>query len=522
MKNVVTVILILLTTTHCGSCAKILGVFSAPGRSHYFLGSALMKALAENGHDVTMISSFGEKKPPKTKGTYRDIVVTEVLENIQEMQKQQKMNMFDRENMNPFISTVFLGYMMPKILEPTLQNKEVQQLIHSNETFDVVIVEQFMNDGEKALATHFKAPLIVMSTVGTNFWINTIVGNPGPLSYIPMVMAEYSVPMTFCERLTNTLLYVFAQTFFSLVVHPNQNANIKKNIPNGPDLSDVLYNASLVLMNSHPSLNQPVPYVPNMIDIGGFHVKPSKKLPQDLQEFLDNAKDGVIYFSMGSNLKSADFPPEKRDSILRAFSKLKEQVLWKWEEDVLPGQPKNVKLSKWLPQQDILAHPNVKLFITHGGFLSTTETVYYGVPILAIPIFGDQKLNARTAMNNGFGLVLPYSEITEEKLTQSIKEILNNSKYKENAKKISENFHDRQVSPMETAIYWVEYVIRHKGAPHLRVAALDLPWYQYYLVDVIGFLVLVSAVISYISYYLVRTVCKKICNKRKSKKLKKK
>ena len=85
MKNVVTVILILLTTSHFGICAKILGVFSAPGRSHYFLGSALMKALAEKGHDVTMISSFGEKKPPKTKGTYRDIVVTEVLENIQGM-----------------------------------------------------------------------------------------------------------------------------------------------------------------------------------------------------------------------------------------------------------------------------------------------------------------------------------------------------------------------------------------------------------------------------------------------------
>ena len=80
MKNAVTVILILLTS-HYGSCAKILGVFSAPGRSHYILDSTLMKALADKGHDVTVISAFGEKEPPKTKGTYRDIVVTEILEN---------------------------------------------------------------------------------------------------------------------------------------------------------------------------------------------------------------------------------------------------------------------------------------------------------------------------------------------------------------------------------------------------------------------------------------------------------
>ena len=81
MKTIVTVVLLLLTS-HCASCAKILGVFTAPGRSHYILGSTLMKALAEKGHDVTVISSFGEKEPPKTKGTYRDIVVTELLENM--------------------------------------------------------------------------------------------------------------------------------------------------------------------------------------------------------------------------------------------------------------------------------------------------------------------------------------------------------------------------------------------------------------------------------------------------------
>ena len=91
-----------------------------------------------------------------------------------------------------------------------------------------------------------------------------------------------------------------------------------------------------------------------MVDIGGFHLKPPKTLPQELQKYLDEAKHGVIYFSMGSGLQSTNLPVEKRDALVRVFSKLKQNVLWKWESDVLPGQPKNVKVWKWLPQQDIL------------------------------------------------------------------------------------------------------------------------------------------------------------------------
>jgi UDP:flavonoid glycosyltransferase YjiC (YdhE family) len=77
-------------------------------------------------------------------------------------------------------------------------------------------------------------------------------------------------------------------------------------------------------------------------------------LYQDLQKYLDEAPHGVIYFSMGSNLQSSLMPESKRNAFLGAFSKLKQHVLWKWESDMLPGQPSNVKLGKWLPQSDIL------------------------------------------------------------------------------------------------------------------------------------------------------------------------
>lgn len=50
---------------------------------------------------------------------------------------------------------------------------------------------------------------------------------------------------------------------------------------------------------------------------------------------------------------------------------------------------------------------------------------------------------------------------------------------------------DRPVAPLDLAVFWTEFVMRHQGAQHLRVAAHDLNWFQYHSLDVIGFLAVV-------------------------------
>jgi hypothetical protein len=247
-----------------------------------------------------------------------------------------------------------------EMCERTFNHTDVQQLIHSGDKFDVVIVEMFMNDGHNVLASHFNAPLVLFSAVGVNTWINQLVGNPQPLAYVPDVFLDFSSKMSFFQRLLNSVAYVAEHGMNYLYMFPQQDKLVKKYFPNGPSLYDVIYNASILLLNSHPTIHQPVPRVPSMIEVGGLHVKPPKPLPKDLQELLDGAKEGVVYFSLGSYLKSAFLAEEKRQVFVKAFSKLKETVLWKWEEDSLPGQPPNVHLAKWLPQQDILGKNHSK------------------------------------------------------------------------------------------------------------------------------------------------------------------
>lgn len=131
---------------------------------------------------------------------------------------------------------------------------------------------------------------------------------------------------------------------------------------------------------------------------------------------------------MGSNLKSTMFTNESKVALLKTFSKLKQKIIWKYEED-LPEKPNNVLIDKWLPQSDILAHPNIKLFITHGGLLGLTEAIYNAVPIIGIPVYGDQELNVARAVESGWGLKLSYENLTESSIKWSIEHILSDSRY---------------------------------------------------------------------------------------------
>lgn len=75
---------------------------------------------------------------------------------------------------------------------------------------------------------------------------------------------------------------------------------------------------------------------------------------------------------------------------------------------------------------NIAAHPNLKLFITHGGQLSTTEAIYYGVPILGIPVMADQNVNMKSVEEKGFGIGIEISDDVAIHLEVALKKMLSN------------------------------------------------------------------------------------------------
>lgn len=144
-------------------------------------------------------------------------------------------------------------------------------------------------------------------------------------------------------------------------MYPKHGELLKRYFPDAPALEDVMYNVSLVLLNSHPSYTEAGPLVPNMVEIGGFHVS-EEPLGGELEKFLDGAEEGVVYFSMGSNLKSRDLPVGHKNMLLEVFGKLPLKVLWKFEDENLEGKPENMKIQKWLPQRAVLGKSEFVLY----------------------------------------------------------------------------------------------------------------------------------------------------------------
>jgi len=79
-------------------------------------------------------------------------------------------------------------------------------------------------------------------------------------------------------------------------------------------------------------------------------------LLQDIQKFLDEAPEGVIYFSFGTMIRADSFPLEILQAFIEAFTQLSLRVLWKCNADNLPALPGNVLTRDWMPQRDILGN----------------------------------------------------------------------------------------------------------------------------------------------------------------------
>lgn len=78
-----------------------------------------------------------------------------------------------------------------------------------------------------------------------------------------------------------------------------------------------------------------------------------------MQKLLDDAKDGVILVSWGSNIKSASIPDQIRQEMIRGFALLPQLIIWKWEDtSINKFISKNVYATSWLNQREILCKLN--------------------------------------------------------------------------------------------------------------------------------------------------------------------
>ncbi|XP_047422672.1 UDP-glucuronosyltransferase 2B20-like isoform X4 [Sciurus carolinensis] len=234
-------------------------------------------------------------------------------------------------------------------------------------------------------------------------------------------------------------------------------------------------------------LEFPRPSLPNVDFLGGLHCRPAKPLPKEMEDFVQSSgENGVVVFSLGSLVGTLN--EERANVIASALAQIPQKVLWRFDGKKPDTLGPNTRLFKWIPQRDLLGHPKTKAFITHGGTNGIYEAIYHGIPMVGIPLFADQYDSISHMKIKGAAVRLDFNTMSSTDLLKALNTVIKEPSYKENAMRLSRIHHDQPVKPLDRAVFWIEFVMRHKGAKHLRIAAHDLSWFQYYSLDVVGFL----------------------------------
>ncbi|XP_053964603.1 UDP-glucosyltransferase 2-like [Anastrepha ludens] len=522
------VLAILLAATPPSNGARILAVYSFPGKSHFMMHRALMSELIKNGHQVTMITAY-TMASLNLGCNYTEILIEPVYDFWKDIKEDAgAKNIFELTTMDVPAFFQMLQVLGMATTEHALKQPKVQAIINTKQTegvYDLLLVEQFYQEAFLALSYIYKIPIVSTSTLGYENHMSQMVGIITPWSYVPHGFLPYTDRMSFWERAKNAYYSLYEDLHREYKYFPLMDELVTKYFGHLgidlPKVSAMEKRLSAILLNSYAPLTSARPTIDALVPVGGMHIYPPEKLPADMQKFLDEAEHGAIYFSLGSNVESKDMPDAYLKIFLDVFRSMKQRVLWKFENESVVNLPPNVMVKKWMPQSDILAHPNVRVFITHGGLFGTQEGVHYGVPMLGMPFYCDQHLNLKKAALQGYAINLHFQSITFDVLKNALTELLNNPSYRDNIKRFSHIFHDRPLQARETAMFWIDYVVRHKGAAHLRAAGLDLKWYQFYLLDVFAFAVGVTFLLLLLVVCMLRFALRRFGNgnKQKQKKL---
>ncbi|KPU76021.1 uncharacterized protein Dana_GF12119, isoform D [Drosophila ananassae] len=516
--------IVALLKPEMGDGARILAAFVFPASSHFMMTNAIIRELVKRGHEVTFITPFSLSKE-NLGPNYKEILIAQA--NIWDPMKEMANvnSVLEMSDVNQLTFLRMVNVLGPLSTDFAFEQPEIQALVNAQDKvgkYDLLLVEQFYNEGILILSHLYKIPVVTVMTYGGTNYLSQLFGIVTPWSYVPHLYMPFSDRMPLWERTVNVFISGTEDLLRRYSYYPEQDAILKKHFANKldrvPTIRELESNISAVLLNGYMPLTSPRPLAYNMIPVGGLHIQKPKTLPENLQKFLDGTTHGAIYFSLGSQVRSSELPPEKLKIFLEVFGTLKQRVLWKFEDESLPNLPANVMVQKWMPQADILAHPNVKVFIAHGGNFGFQEAVHYGVPVLGMPVYADQYSNLNQGKKAGIALLMDYRKFTADELRENLLELLENPKFWNNMKKASKIFRDRPLSAMDTAMYWIDYVIEHRGAPHLVSVGVELPWYQFYLLDVIG----LGVAIVFLPILCILLICRKCSRKNtQNKKVKK-
>ena len=340
----------------------------------------------------------------------------------------------------------------------------------SRTQFDVLIGEKVELTGLILLGTLTNVPVV-------NFEMALFVQQALAYNNLPMLVASQPSMAVFKERLHQSPSFTERLTgliklFRVLSIMQTGHQAIQPFLEKFgfSNLGEVRGSLKLFLTNDHPAFTFPFLRSPNDIPIGCANLLGSKQSPlrfsENIQQFLEESAGlNVVYVSLGSYVKLGEV--SWYSQLIDILIELNLRVIVKVSKDFKNRFPKSVLPLSWAPQKDLLRSGKVKLFISHCGNNGRVETIFYNVPVLCIPLFVDQPVNAELIKLNGFGESLMKEDISIQARDLISTMITNHESYREKMKKASDIVENEPGNVRERLIFYVEHVAKFKNADYL-------------------------------------------------------
>ncbi|XP_008067700.1 UDP-glucuronosyltransferase 2A2 isoform X1 [Carlito syrichta] len=451
--------------------------------SHWLNIKMILEELAQRNHNVTVLASSATlfiNSNPDSPVNFEVIPVSYKKSNIDSLIEHMIMLWIDHR---PTPLTLWAFYKeLEKLLDTFFKiNIQICDGVLNNPMlmarlqkggFDVLVADPVTICGD-LVALKLGIPFMYTLRFSPASAVARHCGKiPTPVSYVPAALSELTDQMTFGERVKNIISYPLQDYIFQSY-WGEWNSYYSKILGRPTTLCEIMGKAEIWLIRTYWDFEFPRPYLPNFEFVGGLHCKPAQPLPK---------------------------------------------VIWRYKGKKPVTLGNNTRLYDWIPQNDLLGHPKTKAFITHGGTNGIYEAIYHGVPMVGVPMFADQPDNIVHMKAKGAAVDVNMNTMTSADLLSALRTVIYEPSYKENAIRLSRIHHDQPVKPLDRAVFWIEFVMRHKGAKHLRVAAHDLTWFQYHSLDVIGFLLACVATMIFVITKCCLFSCQKFGKTRKKRK----
>ncbi|XP_017927560.1 UDP-glucuronosyltransferase 2A1 isoform X3 [Manacus vitellinus] len=470
--------------------SKILG-------NHWLNMEFMLRELVLRGHEVTVLMPscfliFNHTQPSPFHFEVIEVPITK--KEMAAVLDEFFYFWFYEEKVLPFWKSAYkiaqqfkkLENVTKTICDGVLKNETLLERLKAS-AFDVLLADPLAPSGE-LFAEKLGIPFVYTIRFSLGNTVERLCGMlPAPPSYVPAALSSLTDRMTFWERLKNIFSYTLQDIMYHYLLWGGWDQYYSDVLGRPTTLCETIGKAEIWLIRTYWDFEFPRPFLPNFEFVGGLHCQPAKPLPKEMEEFVQSSGEhGIVVFSLGSMVYNLS--DEKSNVIAKALSQLPQKVLWRYKGKKPETLGSNTRIYDWIPQNDLLGHPSAKAFITHGGTNGLYEAIYHGIPMVGIPMFADQHDNIAHVVAKGAAVQVDFSTLKTQDLVDALNTVIYNTTYKENALKLSKIQHDQPVKPLDRAVFWIEFVMRHKGAKHLRPASHHLTWYQYHSLDVLAFL----------------------------------